>query len=491
MRISNHICTLAIVTLFTNCANNSDTYINDDVHVDNSYINGVAISAEDFTYENVTRADYSISETEGLVFNWSEGDTVGIYPVGGDQVAFPISEGEGSKTAQFDGGSWALRANKSYSAYYPFSKNNYLISETRIPVNYTGQVQEGNGSLSHIQPYDYMACASTTPDVNGYVNLQMKHLGCLVRFQLALPEICNLTRIRVTSDKTPFISKGYIDLTSNHINIISSSESTFIQCSLSDFETTSDNKVVTIFMMVAPSDMSDSHLTIDVTNGMGGEYSAIVNGKNMISGKSYNYSATLTKSVQDLYTAVDLGLPSGTKWATFNVGASTPKDNGDAFSWGEIETKSRFKKEDYAYYSIHSYVDNDGLEHNDEFCKLNINIQGTDYDVAHIKWGGRWVMPSSSDFDELREKCTNSAAQLNGVYGIKVTGKNGNWIFLPAGNITPNDFYGYSTDGCYWTSTSSSNMCTTAYEISISDVRLTYYNYCSKYQGGVVRPVWK
>ena len=99
-------------------------------------VKSVNVTSQDFQDGDVrTRATYTVDDG-GFHFTWSAGDTVGIYPVGGDQVAFPISSGEGSKTAQFDGGAWALRSSYSYAAYYPFSSVNYHVDETSVPVSY-------------------------------------------------------------------------------------------------------------------------------------------------------------------------------------------------------------------------------------------------------------------------------------------------------------------------------------------------------------------
>ena len=82
-------------------------------------VKGVSITLTPFACDDSsTRTAYTVSETDGFLSSWTEGDIIGIYPVGGDQVAFPISNGAGTSTAKFDGGAWALRANFKYAAYY-------------------------------------------------------------------------------------------------------------------------------------------------------------------------------------------------------------------------------------------------------------------------------------------------------------------------------------------------------------------------------------
>ena len=132
---------------------------NQDESPNNEYINTVHVFVDDFVVDEKTtstRTSYTIDNT-GFHFQWSEGDALGIYPIGGDQVKFPISSGDGSASASFDGGAWKLRSGYQYAAYYPFSVENYKNSQTEIPVSYIGQTQDGNGTTSHLSTYDYLA----------------------------------------------------------------------------------------------------------------------------------------------------------------------------------------------------------------------------------------------------------------------------------------------------------------------------------------------
>ena len=141
---------------------------------------------------------------------------------------------------------------------------------------------------------------------------------------------------------------------------------------------------------------------------------------------------------------IDLGLPSGTKWACCNVGADAPEAYGGYYAWGETETKGT--------YDWKTYIHCDGSA---ETCHdLGSDIAGTKYDVAHVKWGGSWVIPSKEQQDELRNNCTYKWTTINGVKGGKFTSKkNGKSIFLPAGGDRDNnDFCTASMFGYYWSS---------------------------------------
>ena len=119
---------------------------------------------------------------------------------------------------------------------------------------------------------------------------------------------------------------------------------------------------------------------------------------------------------------VDLGL--SVKWATCNVGASSPTGYGNYYAWGETSTKSEYLEKTYAYCNKKKGV----------YVYMNIgpNISGTQYDAARVNWGGTWRMPTWDEIKELKEKCSWVWTTVNGVNGYKVTGPNGNSIFLPA-----------------------------------------------------------
>lgn len=134
---------------------------------------------------------------------------------------------------------------------------------------------------------------------------------------------------------------------------------------------------------------------------------------------------------------VDLGLPSGLKWATCNVGAKSPEKPGNYYAWGEKRIKLT-----YPY---------DG----GNYGKVMNDFSGDErYDAARANWGGNWRTPTTAEFRELLDECTWENTKLNGKYGYKVTGPNGNSIFLPAaGNMTSKSNNGVGSSGHYWTST--------------------------------------
>ena len=126
---------------------------------------------------------------------------------------------------------------------------------------------------------------------------------------------------------------------------------------------------------------------------------------------------------------VDLGL--SVDWASFNMGASAPEDNGGFYAWGETDEKTAYLWSSYKW----SGNDNKSLTkycYNSAYGRVDNKTQlDPEDDIAHVKWGGNWRMPTDAELMELLDKCSWSTVTLNGVKGCRVTGPSGNSIFLP------------------------------------------------------------
>lgn len=153
---------------------------------------------------------------------------------------------------------------------------------------------------------------------------------------------------------------------------------------------------------------------------------------------------------------VDLGLPSGTLWATCNVGALAPEEFGNYYAWGETATKDVYSWETYEWCS--GTVCNSSNNTLTKYCLEggygsldNKTILELDDDVAHAKWGGDWRIPTEEEVLELLNNCDSKWETVNGVKGRTFTGSNGKSIFLPAAGTKEKAEY-YSGDGQYWTS---------------------------------------
>ena len=186
---------------------------------------------------------------------------------------------------------------------------------------------------------------------------------------------------------------------------------------------------------------------------------------------------------------VDLGL--SVKWATCNVGASKPEEYGGYYAWGETEEKSNYDWSTYkwcngSYDSLTKYCTDSYYGTVDN----NTTLDPED-DVAHVKWGGTWRMPTLDEQKELLNNCTWKWRTQNGVKGHKVTGPNGNSIFLPAaGYRDGTGLYDSGGYGDYWASSFVGGFSYDAYYFFISTYQY-YWNDSSRYYGRSVRPVSK
>lgn len=191
------------------------------------------------------------------------------------------------------------------------------------------------------------------------------------------------------------------------------------------------------------------------------------------------------------YEAVDLGLPSGLKWATCNVGATRPEEYGGYYAWGETEEKSNY---DYSTYkwcngscdTMTKYCINSSFGTVD-----NKTVLESDDDVAHVKWGGGWRMPTFGELHELYSNCTWLWITINGIKGYKVTGPNGNSIFLPAaGYCDGTDVDGRGSFGGIWSSSLGGDCSDCAYRLGFDDGEYDCaYDDCYRYSALSVRPV--
>lgn len=173
---------------------------------------------------------------------------------------------------------------------------------------------------------------------------------------------------------------------------------------------------------------------------------------NGTTGKTHELYSTCTIKIGE-HEAVDLGLPSGTRWATCNIGACTPEEYGDYFAWGEtIGNKTNYDWSTYKwshgeYYEITKYSTSSWYGTED-----NMTILDSQDDAATAKWGSKWRMPTQDEISELINNCSWTWKTKNGVKGSEAKSKINNCsIFLPAAGYHYNDrLEEAGSYGFYW-----------------------------------------
>lgn len=186
---------------------------------------------------------------------------------------------------------------------------------------------------------------------------------------------------------------------------------------------------------------------------------------------------------------VDLGLPSGTKWACCNVGASKPEDYGDYFAWGETSTKSTYDDSTYRWcngdiYELTKYNNDSSFGTIDNRTQLELND-----DAARANWGGLWRMPTIAELEELKANCSYEWTTVNGVKGGKFTSRlNGRSIFLPAAGCWRSGASFCGELGYYWSSSLDESFPLFACPVCLARIEVDVFS-DNRSDGRSVRPV--
>lgn len=223
-----------------------------------------------------------------------------------------------------------------------------------------------------------------------------------------------------------------------------------------------------------------------------------------------NKLKTKGKNIAGGHEYVDLGLPSGTKWATCNVGATKPEEYGAYFAWGETKSKDVYDETTYKYITFNKKNQvvletekSDQLGWNMYFCRKycineddgivdSLSTLLPEDDAATVNWGSEWRMPTFEELSELWRYCERSLTEQNGVFGAKFTGKNGNSIFLPAaGSRKGSEHWRAAFGGLYWSSSLNEESSISAHYLEFLKTKHgTFYN-VNRTEGLPVRAVLK
>lgn len=192
------------------------------------------------------------------------------------------------------------------------------------------------------------------------------------------------------------------------------------------------------------------------------------------------------------YSYVDLGLPSGLKWATYNVGAKKATEYGDYFAWAETVAKKEFSNANYKWYDSET---NDYTKY--VTLKYDSLLVAED-DAASVNWGETWRMPTDAELKELKEGCTWEVISdfdgkgVSGDLGTSI--KNGNTIFIPFAGICETGVGLQRKDivGYYLSSSRSATYAGYAcsYRFFLENMNISKYE-DSRYYGYSVRAVSK
>ena len=205
-------------------------------------------------------------------------------------------------------------------------------------------------------------------------------------------------------------------------------------------------------------------------------------------------SMTASMVCADEHEYVDLGLPSGTLWATCNVGAYAPEETGNFYAWGEITAKTVYEWSNYKWCNgsettMTKYCCNSSYGTVDNKAELELAD-----DAAYVNWGTEWCMPTNQQWVELADECTWTWKAQNGVNGYEVVSKiNGKSIFLPATGWRSGsklvDANSTTFRGCYWSNILIKETCYYASFLSIYSNKIEPDVISKRFCGHTIRPV--
>ncbi len=276
--------------------------VNVDLQV--SEAEGVVFTIEDFIPEAGTKSAF---QTASMRFQWSANDVIGIFPEDGWQTQFNMESGAGSNVAVFDGGSWGLKQDATYYAYYPFAHENFETMDKREQVRYSYEGQEAcfadeNGVVD-LSKYDFMASGASNVK-NGNVNFKFQHLGALCRIRFEAPATATYSHMIIEAEDAVFSFNGCYDATDKDgdgkISLMGDSnmkaqfEAPF-PVSHQSFEAFQQ---VECYFLMPPVDLSSQKLKFKLLDTEFNYYDAVIESKNIESGMSYSWDVEL-----DIYHA--------------------------------------------------------------------------------------------------------------------------------------------------------------------------------------------
>ncbi len=301
-----------------------------------SEANTVSFIIEDFIPEGQTKSAAQITDS-GIKFQWSENDIIGIFPQEGWQTEFAIESGAGSNVAVFDGGSWGLKNDATYYAYYPFSTDNFESKDKRERVRYSYEGQEAcfadDNGVVDLSKYDFMASGASTVE-NGHVNFNFKHLGALCRIIFEAPATATYSHVIIEAEDAVFSLSGYYDASDKDadgaITLIPDLE----RKSQFDIHFPANNnsfeafEKVELYFLMPPVDLTDQALKFKLLDTEFNYYDADMLSKNIEVGGSYGWDVDI-----DIYHA-PLGMETANCYVISKAGSysfPTVKGNGTAY----------------------------------------------------------------------------------------------------------------------------------------------------------------
>lgn len=421
-----------------------------------------------------TRVSFVGDETGGMTYaTWTNGDVIELFTNTQNGLHYTASVvSDGQSYADFVASGDALQNNEGEVVYASYSATRTDNTSKRISIGQSTQWQ------TCIEPFLYAVDTIR----QGNLNLRFKHVYSYLRLTLTqsmLPDEAvssKVGKLLLSSDTALSVIEGSFDFSTETL-IVSKGGGIEINTAGHDLMRSS----LVYYIPIIPQS-AESVIRMEVYSDLTSEEAFFTLEKQVpASGFLAGHVYTLTLEKPDISItsgdAIDLGL--SVKWGSCNIGANNPEEFGGYYAWGETE-----EKEDYAH---NNYFDGRFIRYFDsDEC-----ISGTDYDVAMMKKGRGWHLPTKEEYFELLANCTFEWGTYRGVTGQFVTGPNGNSVFFPACGFRSNTtLFGVGTRGHYWSGTMTGY---NIYKLGSKDDEPTIWDislFSGGYMGYSVRPVF-
>jgi len=198
-----------------------------------------------------SRTDIVVDPVHGVQFNWNATDSLGVFPLSGYQAAFSLNGQIEQNKAIFDGGTWLLRNNATYAAYYPFSERAYDLTCNLLEADYRTLKQTGNNRTTHLPVHDYLATSFSQVTASQDVNFSLDHLGSLMRFVITAPASDTWNYLCLKGVANEFVVDATYNLYETHPTLHPVTMADSIRINMEGISTTDEERQIVLYTMAA------------------------------------------------------------------------------------------------------------------------------------------------------------------------------------------------------------------------------------------------
>jgi len=250
----------------------------------------IGFRSTSYEFDDTTSSRMEMHEGERITFTWSSSDVLGVFPVGGNQTAFPLSSQTGETMALFDGNDWALRDQWRYAAYFPFSKANFHISPSRLPVSFEGQQLDGRHPMANVGKYNFSYAPLVKVDNEEPICFEMKGLATIAKLTMKCPAADTFTKLIISDPQLGIAHEAVYDLMSANPKLETTPDQFYqsLEFDLVNYSVQSPGEPITAYVMLMPGDHRYGSFLFTLI-GEHGVYSSEARGRFLNAGSAFSF----------------------------------------------------------------------------------------------------------------------------------------------------------------------------------------------------------